>query len=75
MFVMVAIMASIFQGSVNRNGGVTEDLMDKTSWKSACSGWCLQTCMKDPGFAKYLEESPANRAECTGYWCNCSDMV
>ena len=72
MFVMVAIMASIFQGSVNWNGGVTEDFMDKTSWKSACSGWCLQTCMKDPG---YDNDLISVQPTCDGYWCNCSDMV
>lgn len=75
MFVMVAIMASIFQGSVNRNGGVTEDLMDQTNWKSACSGWCLQTCMKAPGFDKDLDGADPPVPSCIGYWCNCSDMV
>ena len=72
---MVAILASIFQGSVNRNGDVTEDLMDQTNWKSACSGWCLQTCMKDPGFDKDLMDAVPPQPQCTGYWCNCSDMV
>jgi len=75
MFVMVAIMASIFQGSVNRNGGVTEDLMEQTNWKSGCSGWCLQTYMTEPGFADDLVFADPSVTSCIGYWCNCSDMV
>ena len=75
MFVMVAIMASIFQGSVNRNGGVTEDLMDQTTWTSACSGWCLETCLKTPGFDDDLDNAVPTISSCIGYWCNCSDMV